>query len=192
MEFAEPDEITAILKRCQDGDEAARNELFSAVNDRLRELAAGLMRSERAEHTLQATGLVNEACVRMLKQDGIDSIENRRHLFAAATLAMKNVLIDHARKRNTAKRGGDRQREALDVVLDRFEAEHGVDFTALEGALEKLKQHSERQHQVVTLRYFSGISLVDTAELLGCSKSTVESDWRWARAKLHRWLSEAD
>ena len=148
------------------------------------------MRSERADHTLQATGLVNEACVRVLKQGVIDSLENRRHLFSIATTVMQQVLVDHARRRNAHKRGGDRKREAMDVVLDQFESEHGVDFSNLEHALEKLKQHSERQHQVVTLRFFSGLSLVDTAEILGCSKSTVESDWRWARAKLFAWLNE--
>ena len=149
-----------------------------------------MMRSERADHTLQATGLVNEACLKVIKQGAIDSLENRRHLFATAAQAMKQVLIDHARRRKADKRGGGRQREAMDIVLDRFEEEHRVDFSELEQALEKLKQHSERQHQVVTLRFFSGLSIVDTAEILGCSKSTVESDWRWARAKLYAWLSE--
>jgi len=184
------EDVTLLLQRCQNGDETAREHLFSAINTRLRALASRLMRSERSDHTLQATGLVNEACFKVLKEGVIDSLENRRHLFATAALAMQQVLVDHARKRNAEKRGGDRKREAMDIVLDRFEAEHGVDFSELEVALEKLKQHSERQHQVVTLRFFSGLSIVDTAEILGCSKSTVESDWRWARAKLYTWLNE--
>jgi len=182
-------DITVLLQRCREGEDSATEELFAAINDRLRSLANGMMRSERAGHTLQATGLVNEACVKVLKK-GVDSIENRRHLFATAAQAMKQVLIDHARKRNANKRGGDLKREAMDIVLDRFEAEHGVEFADLELAMEKLKEHSERQHQVVMLRFFSGLSLVDTAEILGCSKSTVESDWRWARAKLYAWLNE--
>ena len=183
-------DITVLLQRCQLGEASARNELFAAVNLRLRELAGQMMRSERADHTLQATGLVNEACLKVIHQGAIDSLENRRHLFATATQAMKQVLIDHARKRKATKRGGDRQREAMDIVLDRFEEEHCVDFSELEQALEKLKQHSERQYQVVTLRFFSGLSIVDTAEMLGCSKSTVESDWRWARARLYACLNE--
>lgn len=183
-------DVTLLLQRCRNGDEVARDQLFAAINTSLRELANGMMRSERADHTLQATGLVNEACLKFLNHGVIDSIEDRRHLFATAAQAMQHVLIDHARRRNATKRGGDRKREAMDIVLDQFEADHGVEFTELETALAKLKQHSERQHQVVTLRFFSGLSLVDTAELIGCSKSTVESDWRWARAKLLAWLNE--
>lgn len=184
-------DITILLQRCQQGEASARNELFATINDRLRKLAGQMLRSERTDHTLQATGLVNEACVKLLKSEAIDSIENRRHLFAIAAQAMRQVLVDHARKRKATKRGGaDQKREAMDIVLDRFEGEHGVDFSELELALEKLKRHSERQHQVVMLRFFSGLSIVDTAEIVGCAKSTVESDWRWARAKLYAWLSE--
>lgn len=183
-------DITLLLQQCQNGDESARERLFSAINANLRELATRMMRSERADHTLQATGLVNEACVKVLKNGVFDSLENRRHLFSIATKAMQQVLVDHARKRNASKRGGDRKREAMDIVLDQFEAEHGVDFTELEQALEKLKQHSERQHQVVSLRFFSGLSIADTAEIMECSKSTVEKDWRWARARLFAWLNE--
>lgn len=184
------EDVSVLLRRCQGGDESAREELFSAINAKLRSLARNLMRSERADHTLQATGLVNEACMRVLKSGGFDTIENRRRLFGTAAKAMQQVLVDHARKRGAQKRGGERKREAMDVVLDRFEADHGVAFSELEEALEKLKKHSERQHQVVTLRFFSGLSIVDTADILDISKSTVESDWRWARARLFKWLNE--
>ena len=182
--------ITLLLQQCQNGDDSARERLFQAVDSKLRELATKMMRSERPDHTLQATGLVNEACFKVLRNGTIDSLENRRHLYATATRAMQQVLVDHARKRNTSKRGGDRKREAMDLVLDQFEEEHGVDFTELEGALNKLKQHSERQHQVVSLRFFSGLSIVDTAELMDLSRSTVEQDWRWARARLFAWLND--
>lgn len=184
------DDVSLLLKRSQAGDAAAQAELFETINTQLRQMAANLMRRERSDHTLQATGLVNEACMKVLATGGIDSIENRRHLFGVAANAMKQVLIDHARKRGAIKRGSEQRREAMDVVLDQFEAEHGVGFEELEDALEKLKSHSERQYKVVTMRYFSGLSIVDTAEILGVSKSTVESDWRWARAKLYAWLSE--
>ncbi len=190
MEYNQEDNVSVLLKRYQKGDDSAKAELFEAINARLREMASNLMRSERNDHTLQATGLVNEACMKVLKSGGIDSIENRRHLFGAAANAMKQVLIDHARKRAATKRGSDPKREALDLVLDRFEADHGIEFVELENALDRLRQHSERQFQVVTLRFFSGLSIVDTAEILNISKSTVESDWRWARAKLYSWLSE--
>jgi len=183
-------DITLLLQQCQNGDDSAREQLFSAVDANLRELAARMMRSERADHTLQATGLVNEACFKVLKDGVIDSLENRRHLFSIAAKAMQQVLVDHARKRNALKRGGDRQREAMDIVLDQFESEHGVDFTELEQAMEKLKQHNERQHQVVSLRFFSGLSIADTADIMECSRSTVEKDWRWARARLFAWLNE--
>ncbi len=183
-------ELTILLQQCQDGDNASRDQLFRAINDRLRSLAADLMRTERPDHTLQATGLVNEACVKVLKNGAIDSLENRQHLFAAAAQAMRQVLVDHARIRGAQKRGSDRKREPMDIVLDRFEADHGVDFPALDLAMEKLKNQSERQHQVVMLRFFSGLSVAETAEIIGCSKSTVESDWRWARARLFVWLNE--
>ena len=183
-------DITLLLQQCQNGDDSAREQLFHAVDSTLRQLATRMMRLERPDHTLQATGLVNEACFKVLRNGAIDSMENRRHLYATATRAMQQVLVDHARKRNASKRGGDCKREAMDIVLDQFETEHGVDFTELELALQKLKQHSERQYQVVSLRFFSQLSIADTAELLDCSRSTVEQDWRWARARLFAWLND--
>lgn len=183
-------EISVILGRIQDGDESASDELFEAINDQLRKLASGLMRSERNDHTLQATGLVNEAYLKMVSQGVVNTVDNRRYLFAAAVQSMQQILIDHARRRKSLKRGGNREREALDVILDDFEAKHSIEFEEMHEALAKLKQHSERQHQVLTLRFFSGLTIAETAEIMNCSRSTIESDWRWARAKLHAWLSQ--
>jgi RNA polymerase sigma factor (TIGR02999 family) len=181
--------ISLLLQQLQAGDEAARNELFSVVNGQLKQLARGLMKSERPDHTLQASALVNEACVKLLQQGGIESAENRRQLFAAAIGSMRQILIDHARSRQAAKRGGQLKRQPLDVVLDRFETTHNVKFGDLEEALERLKKESPRQHEVLTMRFFAGLTIEQTAEIMACSTGTVENDWRLARAKLYTWLS---
>lgn len=181
-------EISRLLHQVQSGDGAARDALFELINKRLRGLATGMMRSERADHTLQATALVNEACLKMMQQGVIETASDRLVLFRSAVASMKQVLIDHARSRATAKRGGELKRHPLDIVLERFEDKHQASFIELEAALERLKQHSERQHEVLSLRFFAGLTIAQVAEILECSTGTVESDWRLARAKIHSWL----
>lgn len=181
--------ISLMLQQVQAGDLAAREQLFSIVNDQLKTLARGLMRSERPDHTLQASALVNEACMKLLQHGGMKSSQNRRQLFAAAIQSMRQILIDHARSRQTAKRGGPLQRQALDVVLDQFEAKHNTTFGDLEEALERLKTESPRQHEILTMRFFAGLTIEQTAQIMDCSTATVENDWRLARAKLYTWLS---
>ncbi len=181
--------ISLLLQQVQAGDLAARDHLFSVVNDQLKTLARGLMRSERPDHTLQASALVNEACVKLLQHGGMESSQNRRQLFAAAIQSMRQILIDHARSRRTAKRGGQLQRQPLDVVLDQFEAIHNMTFGDLDEALDRLKQDSPRQHEILTMRFFAGLTIEQTAQIMDCSTATVENDWRLARAKLYTWLS---
>lgn len=183
-------DVSFLLQRLQGGDTTARDQLFRVAHGHLRKLAAGLMRTEPADNTLHVTALVNEACLRLIQQGATEQLQNRRHLFGAATRAMQQVLVDHARTRTATKRGGDMQRQALDVVLDRFESRHKVRFEELEEALARLKNESPRQHEVLTLRFFAGLTIAEAARLMECSESTIESDWRLARAKLHTWLKD--
>lgn len=142
------------------------------------------MRNERPEHTLQPTALVNEAAARILQGASLADMKGREYFFAAMARAMRQVLVSHARTRNRLKRGGEYQRVPLDDAIDYVEQEHEFDLIALDDALNDLQQHSERHSEVVTLRFFGGLSIDDIAEHLGISGSTVVRDLRFARAWL--------
>jgi RNA polymerase sigma factor (TIGR02999 family) len=184
-------DVSTLLAEIQGGNELARERLFQVTYNRLRNMARGKMRNERVDHSLDATGLVNEACMRL---DGVvDSVENRRELFGAASAAMRRVLIDHARKRNAEKRQGKVQRKPLDDVVDQLESRLDCDLMDLDAALTRLETDSNRQREIVELKFFADLTTLQIAEHMGCSLSTVESDWRLARAKLFRWLrADAD
>lgn len=176
--------ITLLLGRIQDGDAAARQEVFDLAYAELRGLAQGLMRKERPEHTLQPTALVNEAAARMLQGESLENMKCREYFFAAMARAMRQVLVSHARTRNRLKRGGNYERVPLDDAIDHVEQEHQFDLVALDDALNDLQQHSARHSEVVTLRFFGGLSIDDIAEQLDISGSTVVRDLRFARAWL--------
>jgi RNA polymerase sigma factor (TIGR02999 family) len=178
-----PHDLTAILNEARAGGSDARERLVRAIYDELRRTAGGLMRRERPGHTLQPSALVHEALLRVLDGDTLAEIPNRRYLFAAAAQAMREVLVDHARRRNARKRDGNRVRVPLDQVLAGFD-EQGLDVIALHEALEKLAQDHPRPAQVVMLRFFGGLSVPEVAESLAVSDTTIESDWRFARAWL--------
>jgi RNA polymerase sigma factor (TIGR02999 family) len=180
--------VTHLMARARDGDERARNDLIARVYGELRRVADGLMRRERPSHTLSPTAVVHEAVIKMLAEASLDRAVDRSYLFASAALAMREVLIDHARRRGTARRGGGRQRVPLDAVLDYFN-DQGVDLVAIHEALDRLAERNGRQAQVVTLRYFGGLTVPEIAEALGVSVGTVERDWRIARAWLCNQLS---
>ena len=186
-----PEEISVLLQKAQDGNQKARDGLFAELTDQLRRQAHGLMKNERADHTLQATALVNEACLRLMQEGVVDSAQNRRQLFHAATRAMRQVLIDHARSKSAKKRGGDYQKQPIDLVLDQFETKHKLSFLDLDVALERLQKESPREFEALNLRFFAGLTINEAAELMECSTATVESDWRLARAKLLVWLQQA-
>jgi len=184
-------ELTLLLGRVANGDQQAANELLPLVYEQLRAMARVRMSSERAGHTLQATALVHEAYARMLAP-GDGAFENRRHFFFAAAEAMRRILIDHARSRNAEKRGGgDRQRVRLDISAIADLAEEGKTFEiiALDEALRRMELHRPRVAQVVILRFYGGLSVDETAEMLGVSARTVDLDWAFARAWLYRELS---
>jgi RNA polymerase sigma factor (TIGR02999 family) len=161
------------------------------VYDELRRVAARVMQRERPDHTLSPTAVVHEAVIRLMGEEVFERAEDRGFLFAAAARAMREVLIDHARRRSAGRRGGGRRRIPLDSVVDYFE-EQGVDIVAVHEALDRLAALNERQAQVMTLRYFGGMTVPEAATALGVSVVTVERDWRLARAWLAGQLGGAD
>jgi RNA polymerase sigma-70 factor, ECF subfamily len=191
MEVEPRRDLTLILGRARAGDEGARGELISLVYDQLRQVAARLMRSERQDHTLPPTAVVHEAVIRLLGEAVFDKSPDRAFLFASAARAMREVLIDHARRRAADRRGGGWRRVPLDHVVDYFE-EQGLDIVAVHEALDRLAALNERQAQVMTLRYFGGLTVPECAAALEVSVVTVERDWRLARAWIRDQLQEGD
>ena len=182
------DGVSILLAKIHSGNASAREQLFQVIYGRLLDIARGQMRQERVDHTLGATALVNEACMRL---DGVvDTVENKRELFGAASAAMRRVLIDHARKRNADKRLGKLNRQPLDDIVDQFESRLSCNLMDLEPALTRLAAESRRQREIVELKFFADLTTAEIAQQLECSQSTVESDWRLARAKLFQWLCE--
>lgn len=178
-------DLTAVLTRVRSGDVEAARLLFDLAYAEMRRIAHAEMRNERESHTLGTTALVHEAYLRMVDQRLLESIENRRHLLAVAACVMRRLLVDHARKRRAAKRGGALRREAIDAVLDDFESTNRLDVLELNDALERLAQLDERQARIVELRCFSGLAPGEIAEHLGVSRSTVDKDFALARAWLN-------
>jgi RNA polymerase sigma-70 factor, ECF subfamily len=183
-------ELTWVLSRAKSGDEQARNELASVVYDTLRRVASRQLGHERTNHTLSPTAVVHDAVHRLMGDQDFERSTDQNFLFAAAAGAMRQVLVDHARRRNTDRRSGAWYRLPLDRVVDYFE-QRGLDVAAVHESLERLAELNERQSQVVTLRYFGGMTMPEVATALGVSVVTVERDWRLARAWLGTELSEA-
>jgi RNA polymerase sigma factor (TIGR02999 family) len=182
-----PSDVTALLEAIRAGDEGARLRLVECIYTELHDLAEGLMRAESADHTLQPTALLHEAFARLFRSGALLRAPSRAYLFAAAAKAMRDVLVDHARRRHTEKRGNGRVRHLLDRVLAAYEEQH-LDVLALNDALDRLAGMHERQSQVVQLRFFAGLTMPEIADNLGVSLSTVESDFRLARAWLRQQL----
>jgi len=181
-------EVTQLLLRWSEGDKAALDKLMPLVYRELRRLAGHYMRRERPGHTLQASALVNEAYLRLVDYRRMQW-QNRAHFFAVAAQAMRRVLVEHARSRQYAKRGGTAQRISLDdvaVLTDQQAAE----LVALDDALTSLEALDARKARIVELRYIGGLSIEETAETLGVSTATVERDWRSAKAWLYRAISQ--
>jgi RNA polymerase sigma-70 factor, ECF subfamily len=186
-----PQGLTVILNRARAGDERSRGELIALIYDELRRVASRLMHRERAGHTLPPTAVVHEAVIRLLGEGVFDRAADRNFLFASAARAMREVLIDHARQRAAARRGGGMRRVPLDSLVDYFEGQ-GLDLVAVHEALDRLAALDGRQAQVMTLRYFGGMTVAEVAAALGVSVTTVEQDWRLARAWLAGQLGGGD
>ena len=189
MADADPREITRYLQQLDEGDDSALDELLPHVYADLRQLAEHAFRDQWRQHTLQPTALVHEAYLRLAKAAG-GQFENRRHFLRVAALAMRQLLTDYARQRNADKREGKRGRVVLDDV-DIEAPDSGVDLLALDEALDALRELDERQAQIVELRFLTGLSVPETAEVLGVSERTVFLDWKMARAWLERRLASA-
>jgi len=181
--------ISQLLDSVRKGDADAAFTLMPLLYNELHRLAMHYMRSERPGHTLQATALVNEAYLKLIDQREANW-ESRSHFIAVAAQVMRNVLIDHARGRQRVKRGGLQQKVPLeDVVL--ISEEQTDDLIALDTAMKRLEEIDARQSRIVELRYFGGLTVEQTAEVLGISPKTVKRDWAVARAWLHRELRTA-
>lgn len=184
------DEVTRILSALRAGDAGARDRLVRLIYDELRRMAAGLMQREDAGHTLQPTALVNEALLRLDSGGALAKAPNRHYVFGAACRAMRQILVEHARRRETDKRGGGWQRvPLLDDMVDRVEAAR-LDALEVREALDRLATFDERQSQVVTLRFLFGFTAQEVANQLGVSLTTVNDDWHLARAWLYEQLRE--
>ena len=178
-------DVSELLNLVREGNDQAKSALFEAVYAELRRIAHRRVAREPSGATLQTTALVHEAYIRLTQGAAIESIQNHLHFFATAARVMRNVLADHARKRDTEKRGGQRAKIALDDVLATIEADHRVRFVELDAALSELSRLDASQADIVELRFFAGLALADVARQLAVSVSTVEKEFRSARAWLN-------
>jgi RNA polymerase sigma factor (TIGR02999 family) len=182
-------DVTRMLKEWGEGHPQALDKLMPLVYSELRRQAAGYLRKERSNHTLQPTALINEAYLKLIDQRDV-KWQNRAHFFAIAAQAMRRILVDYARERKREKRGGAAENLPLDEALTIVSREKSVDLVALDEALNKLATFDERQANVVELRYFSGLSIDETAEVLNVSNVTVRRDWNMAKAWLHQEITK--
>jgi RNA polymerase sigma-70 factor, ECF subfamily len=177
-----PHEITKLLKDWSGGDSTALDRLIPLVYDELHRLAHQHMRRERAGHMLQTSALINEAYLRLVEQPEV-TFENRAHFFGIAARLMRQILVDEARKRNSAKRGGGAIQVSLAEVTS-VAQEQAANVVALDKALKGLERLDARQSEIVELRFFGGLSIEETAKVLNVSPGTVMRDWTFARAWL--------
>jgi RNA polymerase sigma factor (TIGR02999 family) len=185
-------DITTLLRAWGHGDPTALNEITPLVYDQLRRLAGGYMHKERMGHSLQTTALVHEAYLRLAKAERV-AWQDRNHFFAISAQIMRRILVDHARKRSSAKRGGRMEHEehSTAVRLDELpaiETQRAAELCALDDALTKLGSLDPRRAQVIELRFFGGLNVEETADVLNVSPQTVMRDWKIGRAWLTREL----
>lgn len=182
-------QVTRMLQAVDGGDPQAAEELFPLVYDELRRLAASLLARENGPLTLQPTGLVHEAYMRLVGSEVELSWSNRSHFFNTAARAMRRILIDRARRVKSVRAGGGMIEQHSGTIADgsgHLEPPDGDDLLLLDSALESLRQRDERQHEVVMLRYFAGLTIEQTSAAMSLSPATVKADWTFARAWLMR------
>ena len=182
-----PPNVTEMLRNWSDGDRQAQEQLFRVVYDELHRQAARYLQHEHTGFTLQTSDLIHEAYFRLIDQQDVQW-QNRLHFFAIAAQLMRRILVDHVRQRQAAKRGGSDIRLPLEEAMD-VSAGRDLDFVALDEALTRLAKIDPQQSQVVELRFFSGLSVEETAKVLEVSERTVKRDWHVAKAWLRRELS---
>jgi len=179
------DAVTSWLKRWGYGDGDALDAVFPAVYSELRQVGHRMLAGERSDHTLSTTALVNESYLRLLSQDRLHA-KDREEFFAIAGITMRRVLVDHARRRNRLKRGGDAVKISLDDAGEWLSASQAEEAEALDEALDRLAEHNSRASHIVHLRFFVGLTCEEIAELLGLTDRTIRRDWSLARAWLRR------
>ncbi|HMI51606.1 MAG TPA: sigma-70 family RNA polymerase sigma factor [Candidatus Saccharimonadales bacterium] len=190
MQSDAPQQVTNLLARWRSGDREALDALMPLVYEELRQLARHYLRLERPDHTLQSTALVHEAFVRLVGQNPPEW-KDRTHFYGVAARLMRQILVDHARAHGAAKRGGNSVKLMLDQDLVPSKSVD-LDILALDDALNHLAQVNSQQSQIVELRFFSGLSIEDTSEVLGVSPATVKRSWTTARAWLFREMNRGE
>ena len=182
-----PKDVTALLARWSRGDSDALDTLMPIIYAECRRIAARQLALERRDHSLDPTALVHELYLRLVDQRRA-SWENRAQFFGVAARLMRRVLVDHARARHAEKRGGDAVFVSLDAAADTPDDSHVADVLAIDEALERLAAHDPEQVQIVELRYFAGLTVEETARVVGRSPRTVKREWRLAKAWLYQEL----
>jgi RNA polymerase sigma factor (TIGR02999 family) len=186
--MAQTHKITRMLRDWSDGNHEVLEELMPLVYDELHKQARRYLRRERPNHTLQTTALINEAYLKLIDQRDVNW-QSRTHFFAIAANLMRRILVDHARTKHCEKRGGAGENLPLEEAMMVVSNEKTIDLIALDEALNRLGEFDEQQCKIVELRYFSGLSLEETAAALKVSRTTVATDWAMAKAWLHRELT---
>jgi len=186
MADPDPTDLTQLLQRLGQGDEGAHEALLPLVYERLRGVAARVFQGERPGHTLQPTALVHDAWIQLVNEDHA-AWQNRAQFFAVGATLMRRILVDHARARQSLKRGGAAERISVHEGLA-TEFENGADLLDLDRALGKLARLDDRQHRIVELRFFSGLKVNEVADCMGVSVRTIEAEWTMAKAWLRREL----
>jgi len=185
----QPDKVSEMLKAWSAGDKAIAEEFMPLVYDELRRQARRFLRKERSNHTLVTTALVHEAYIRLVDQHDV-TWQNRAHFFGIASEMMRRILVNHAIHAKRQKRGGEIQWVTLDAGIPATDSAENVDLICLDEALTRLEALDERQARVVELRYFGGLNINETAEVLEISPATVKREWKmaqaWLRAELDR------
>jgi RNA polymerase sigma-70 factor, ECF subfamily len=190
MQSPPPQEVTLLLQAWGDGNEGALEKLVPKVRAELQRLAKHYMRQERPGHLLQTTALVNEAYIRLIDWKNV-SWQNRAHFFGVSAQLMRRILVDMARSRPRAEHGGEAHQTTLDEALD-ISPKRGTDLVALDDALNVLAKMDSRKAQIVELRFFGGLSVEETAEVLKVAPVTVMREWNKAKAWLYRELKKSD
>jgi len=180
-------EVTQLLIQWSNGDKAALDKLMPLIYEELRQLARHYMNRERVGHTLQTTALVNEAYLRLINRKQVHW-QNRAHFFAIAAHLMRSILVDHARSHAYAKRGGGARKIALDEALA-VSQQRAADDVALDDALKRLAEIDRQQSRIVELKFFGGLTIEETAEVLALSPATIKREWSTAKAWLYHELN---
>ncbi len=187
MAEQDPAEITSLLERIGAGDRSAEERLAEITYEELRHIAQHLMKFEK-NGTLQPSALVNEAYLRLTRDNALGAFPNRAYFFAAAAKSMRRILVDAARRKNSLKAGGEVERLPMERLLAVYQ-ERSIDLVALDEALDELQELNPQQHQIVQLRWFVGLSVKEVASVLEISVTSIESNWRIARAFLFQTIS---